>query len=245
MKSNENKIRLEFVGFTIPANKFVKGVNAFFDIIDEVTNSVTGKKKEIEWKVTVESGSASIIAIAESINGSPETIPKTIEIIERGIKTIENRAQRPEHFSDTSLRKIHDLASIVDEKEPELYKVNIWIKQKPQAISLSSAANVNKIMGIKYYDLGSVEGKLQVISERKGLRFVVYDDLHDKAIRCYFDDDIINDVINAFSKRVSVYGLITYKAHGEPYSVKVEKFRVFKDKDDLPTINDVLGIMKE
>ncbi len=86
---------------------------------------------------------------------------------------------------------------------------------------------------------------MRVISERKSLRFFVDDDLTSKSIACYFKEENINDVLSAFRKRVSVYGLIMYKSHGEPYSLKVERFRVLKDKDDLPTINDVLGILKK
>ena len=66
-----------------------------------------------------------------------------------------------------------------------------------------------------------------------------------KSILCYFKEENVDDVLSAFRKRVSVYGLIMYKSHGEPYSLKVEQFRVFKDKEDLPTANDVLEILKK
>ena len=100
-------------------------------------------------------------------------------------------------------------------------------------------------MGIKYRDYGSIEGKLQVISVRKNLKFVVYDDLSDQPVKCYFKSGITEEVVSAFDKRVSVYGLIMYKSQGEPYSVRVEQLKVFKEQDELPTINDVLGIMKD
>ncbi len=240
-----NNIRLELGGIAISADKFIKSVNSFFDIIDEVTVNITGKKKEIQWNVSVESGSANVIATPVALNGSPDLVDLTVDRIQQGIKTLEKKAERPANFTDTALRNIHDLAYIVDEKKQEFNSICIWIKQKPQQISLRSAANVDKIMGIKYRDYGSIEGKLQVISVRKNLKFVVYDDLSDQPIKCYFKSGITEEVVSAFDKRVSVYGLIMYKSQGEPYSVRVEQLKVFKEQDELPTINDVLGIMKD
>ncbi|MHA1343771.1 MAG: hypothetical protein ACTSQG_07285 [Promethearchaeota archaeon] len=239
-----NKVRLELGGLKISADNFVKGVNSFFDLIDEISKEFIGKKKII-WNVTVESGSNYIIAEPELLNGDYEKVCEIVNTINNGIDIIENKEYRPKHFSDNALKYVSKLASIVDEKEPDLYSVKIRINGKSQKITHKSVANIDKIMGIKYRDYGAIEGRLKMISERKGLRFVVYDDYYDNPIRCYFESEIINEVVNAFGKRVSVYGLILYKAKGVPYSIKVKKFRIFKDKKDLPTINDVLGIFED
>ena len=86
-----NNIRLELGGIAISADKFIKSVNAFFDIIDEVTVNITGKKKEIQWNVSVESGSANVIATPVALNGSPDLVDLTVDRIQQGIKTLEKK----------------------------------------------------------------------------------------------------------------------------------------------------------
>ncbi len=214
-------------------------------MIDDVSISAIGKEDKIQWVVDVKPGSANIIATPISNNGSLDIVTIAVNAIESGIVSIEESSQRPEHFSDSALRKIYELATIADPKDSGLTDVNILFNQNRRLISKHTAANIDKIMGVKYHDYGSVEGKLRVISERKSLRFFVVDDFTGKSILCYFKEENVDDVLSAFRKRVSVYGLIMYKSHGEPYSLKVEQFRVFKDKEDLPTANDVLEILKK
>lgn len=240
-----NNIVLEIDGPKITATKFTRGIKAFFGFINDVANEVSGKKKAIRWIVSVRPGSININVEPEPLNGFETVIPVTIEAIEKGIDIISNKAERPTHFSDDALKKIIDLVSIVDSRDKELDRVRIWVNNKPNNLSSKIVANIDLILGTSSKAYGTIEGKLQVISERQGLNFVVYDSLTDKPIKCYFDDDIMNEVIGAFGKRISVYGMIRYRKDGEPISIEVEELEVFPNKEDLPNIYDVLGILKD
>ena len=68
---------------------------------------------------------------------------------------------------------------------------------------------------------GAVEGVVQTLGNRHGLRFTLYDSVFDKAVSCYLEsgqDDIMR---NAWGRRAIVEGVVNRKADdGRPLSVR-------------------------
>jgi hypothetical protein len=57
---------------------------------------------------------------------------------------------------------------------------------------------------------GAVEGRVQTLSSRGGLRFSLYDTLHDKAVSCYMAEDFDPEAMRgAWGKRAIVAGWVT------------------------------------
>ena len=56
---------------------------------------------------------------------------------------------------------------------------------------------------------GSVEGQVQTLSNRGGLRFSLYDLLRDKAVSCYLQEGHENIMRKAWGKVSDVYGWVT------------------------------------
>ncbi len=242
--NSQNQVILEISGPRITADKFSRGVRAFFDFIDELAREVSGKIKPVQWIVSAQEGSIKLIAKPEPEEASPDAISSVLKAIENGVKMIEGSASRPECFSDKVLKDLQKLASICD-GNGDLDRVRIWVNQSPNEISTKIASNVNSILGIHFSDLGAIEGRLQMISERGGLRFAVYDSLTDRRVRCYFDEDLLEKIIFAFGKRVNVYGMIRYRQDGEPITISVEDFKVLRPRNELPTPEEVRGILRE
>ncbi len=91
---------------------------------------------------------------------------------------------------------------------------------------------------------GSVEGKLQTITERGGFRFVVYDSLYDHRVDCFIDEELMNRAVASFGKRVRVSGLVQYDHFGDPVSIKVDELYVFRPNKELPSVHEMRGILK-
>jgi hypothetical protein len=93
--------------------------------------------------------------------------------------------------------------------------------------------------------LGSVEGKLLILSKQGGIAVIIYDSLSDKPVRCVISDELIPIAAQAFGKdkRASVTGMISYGKEGIPQSIKVEEIKVFPDREELPSAFDVYGIL--
>lgn len=56
---------------------------------------------------------------------------------------------------------------------------------------------------------GAVEGRVQTLSSRGGLRFTLYDTLNDKAVSCYLAEGFEDDMRDAWGRRAVVEGRVT------------------------------------
>jgi hypothetical protein len=68
---------------------------------------------------------------------------------------------------------------------------------------------------------GAVEGRVQTLSSRGGLRFTLYDSLHDRAVSCYLaegHEDIMRD---AWGRLAVVQGLVKRDPRtGRPVTIR-------------------------
>jgi len=103
----------------------------------------------------------------------------------------------------------------------------------------------DEVLGYKYEAYGSLEGKLQTISSKAGLHFVLYDALTDKPIRCVLKSNLLPTALKASNKRVYAFGNLKYNSNNEPVSITVQKLRVFSDNADIPTLEEMRGILKD
>ena len=149
----------------------------------------------------------------------------------------------PPFFTEFALQKLRDLASLVDESGQDVEGVNLKFGDaSPVALSATAIAHVDNLLEANVKSLGSVEGRLQTLSDRRGFKFFVYEDLTDRRIECFFDEEMADEVERAWRRRVSVYGLISYRRTGTPINIHVESLRVLGGKP-LPTWSDVKGIL--
>ncbi len=72
---------------------------------------------------------------------------------------------------------------------------------------------------------------------------MVYDSLKERAIKCSFDENMLPSILAAFSKRVSVFGIVKYEQEGKPKSIEIKNLEVFPDQEKLPKAKDVRGIL--
>lgn len=246
MADSSPKITLDIDSPRITSDMFTRGVNAFFGFINAVANDVSKKDRGINWVVSVKHGSVNIIVSPETLNGTPELVSTTFQALEDGIAIIEEKDERPNHFSDDALRRIQALASIVDSENKESSCVKVWINSNKRHLTHHTVANVNSILGTESKAYGSVEGKLNMMADRKGgLRFDIYDRINDYTVKCHFKDEILDEVTKGFRQRVFVHGLLRYRRDGKIISVEdIDEFKIL-GKKELPNFYDVLGVLKE
>ncbi len=241
----KNTVTLEISGSEITADVFGRSVRLFFDLINDVAVDVAGKPKAIQWTISVKEGSIGLCATARSTNGSPQLAAKAVSTIRSGIEIIGQRKKRPAHFSDNALTKLFELGNIQGLGDQGVERIGLQIGQKRCELSPASVAYVDELLGTPTSAYGTVEGDLLALNVRGRLKFSVYETLTGKEIKCFFGDEIYNDVIAAIKKRISAYGLIRYRKSGQPASVEIEKLTVFPDQSELPQFEDVIGLLKE
>lgn len=225
----------------ISAAKFRQAVNAFLDLVDEVTRSMSGPTPTLRWIVTVESGSARLRARPEQIAKQGRRAPAVARAVEGGLRLLGRRAQRPKHFSGKALQRIRELAKVPDGHD--VTRATVRVGSSAVDVVPKTAENVETLLSPRYREIGTVEGRLQTLSDRGGVHFVIYDALTDDPVRCIVDPGQVDMALRAWRKRVAVTGLLRYRKDGEPISIDVEDIEEFPPESELPTADEVFGIL--
>lgn len=249
-KFSPNSLTFEIDGPRITAQRFRKGFNAFLQMADEVADSVAGKPHAVEWLLSVEPGSVCVHIAPEANQIHPEQIPVAIDAIQTGLAALEIGDDIwPEHFSEKALEAAKTMGEVLSKSEGELSAVQVRYNGQATKMSSRSIASVDQLLQGKYVDHGTAEGRIQVLSKRGKTRFSIDDDISGRNINCYFPSELWDDVLQSFDpkmdRRVSVSGPILYRHDGAPVNITVEKFRALRPKNELPSWNDVLGILAE
>lgn len=246
----EEKITLNIDGPKVTASKLLKGMQAFYALLIQVTDSVSHKKNSIQWLAAVKSGSNLLELMPTTSKDIDDATLAQIDIaLIKGIKMLEDGIEdRPAYFSDEALEAAKELSRILDTKSGTINTVEIRTPRASKRLSTQSAASVDKILGGKYEAIGSVEGNLEMISQRNEFHCNVWDALTDKRVRCYLDIQnpvVKKKVFDAFGKRVAVYGRVRYRKDGTPESIAVSDIRIFKNPNELPPIDEYKGLFKK
>jgi hypothetical protein len=226
----------------VDSSTFKKVLDSFYDFVEDITANVAGKKGAVKWSVKVKEGSVRFLNYPYADLEYANTIPEVYAYIKQGINTLGDKAVRPEKYTDSILEKLQKLALL--KKEGISYK----IKMDNEEVRISSdslIANINEVLGCKYEAYGSLEGKLQTISSRAGLNFILYEALTDKPVRCTLKDDLLTTALKSFNKRIYVFGNLKYNSNNDPVSISVQELHVFLDDEDIPTFGEMKGILKD
>lgn len=242
-KSSPQRLTLKLDGQHITADRFVKALTSFVALINEVSEAVTNERGAFRWIVSVESGSAVVHFRPESYRADATFVPLSMKAINDGLEVLENRPERPRFWSDTALRKAKDLSDVLDPNSGALDHVSVKSGQKTKVVTRKIGAHVDALIGSDYKSLGTIEGRLRAITEAGGVHFVVQDPITHNNVRCYFEEDSVEETMKAFRRRVAVYGEIRYRKDGEPVSISVQEFRVLRESSELPKARDVKGIL--
>lgn len=243
--AEKHRVTLQICGQRVTSEKFAKGVLAFLSMLEEVSSDVTNKKGAITWVVTVQSGSSMLVAEAEPKKPAyADYVLPILQVIQGGLESLEHGTEVPHQFKG-SLENAKDIASLHDEKDKGITGINLIVDNSPIEITHNIFSHVEDIINVSQAKaLGTIEGQLEMVTKRGGYKCAVYDELTDKRIECIFNRKIKENIRDAWDSRVSMYGIITYDASGQPTSIRVQEFRRLGE-GKLPTFEDVKGIYKD
>ena len=111
-------------------------------------------------------------------------------------------------------------------------------------MTVKSVAFIDDVLGEAFEEHGAVSGRVQTVSERGSIKFVIYDSLTDKPIQCLIGEDQMEEAMHAFGHRAEVYGMVAYKKDGQARRIRVEEINVFPPDAELPSAKDVRGLLR-
>ncbi len=238
-------LTLEITGRNVTPEKFMKSIRAFFGLVNEITRDLAGPKEFVHWTVQVKHGSNLIGIVPSQATVPPAVLDNIYSRIHEGISSIENSSEEPSGIPELALRHIRDLASVAgtDPQEDDT-KIRVWTRRLPTPVTHKAVAHAAVLLAESYEDFGTIEGRIQVISEQDALHVFIREPMHGHRIRCLFDEEMLPEFLAAFRKRVEVKGRIRYRRDHKPISIFATKIVEFPDNRELPSFREMRGILQ-
>lgn len=97
----------------------------------------------------------------------------------------------------------------------------------------------------RYRSIGSIEARIDALSGHEPpYSCTAWTLLTNERIQCNFSDPALLDMAYAhFKQRVTLRGILNSRADGEVTSMRVHSIEPFPPDDELPTVDDIRGIM--
>ena len=167
----------------------------------------------------------------------------TATTLVKGIEYLDIWQELPAELREPALRNLQAVAGSLRYGNSE-YEVEVTSISTGQTarISHGMAKKINQLLLKERISMGSIEGKLELISVHAGSRkFNIYQDVTGKAVRCDLPRDMERQVIDALGNRVIVSGIIHRNLEGNPVRVRVERLRNLRSGEEAPTLDELMG----
>ena len=93
--------------------------------------------------------------------------------------------------------------------------------------------------------IGTIEGELEGLIIHGTKRFLLHDRSTGRQVICHFGDAISGEQLrDVFGKRMAVTGEIRSRRSGDRESVDVSSYYVFPPENELPSAQEVCGLLR-
>lgn len=169
----------------------------------------------------------------------PEHLTLVPSRVRQGVRDIAAKCEeRPEGFSDAALRALRRVAHNVGRKVRVTLSAGLG-EGHAVALDESLARHIDGWLNGQNAAIGSVEGKLELISIHDRLRFTIYG-REGLRIECLFPEAMLAQVKGALGERVALRGRIRYRRDGKPATVEARVLKTMRPASQLPTVESVL-----
>ncbi|MBD0348717.1 MAG: hypothetical protein ICV59_06160 [Thermoleophilia bacterium] len=239
-------LTVEFDAEELTLGRFQQLTRSLSTLVQEVGGKVAEEHRDpLRWIVAnVRKQSPYLLELTpeRTRDDVPPDLPaRAASAIASGIALIQQRAERPPYYSDRALEQARDLASA--NGEVRAVRISAHADGQPvERVTLTPTivANVEELIGGQVESFGTIEGRLEGVLTHERRRFFVWESLTGRRVECRFGDRIpLDDVLKAYSKRVSARGIIRRRRTGEPVSIEGNELRVFPSEDALPETADL------
>ena len=243
--ANPNELQLKLDAHEVSLAQLVSASSIFAALLRQVAREYAGSERAVKWTVEVRAGSVTLPIRGRSMSDrlSDEAVPEIVAAVVGGMKTLNERPVRPPYFNDQALREAKALANLVNDDLPRISVLN-GVAATDATRQLMT--HVDQVMGEGRESIGTIEGKLQALNiHEKPPRFAIFDLLTDQRVECYFGTNLdLEEVLRGVGRRVAVSGIIKTRGTGERFSIDVRNLRVFPAESELPTPDEVRGILR-
>lgn len=195
----------------VPFDAFTDAITRFRALIQALSQEV-GVADNVDWVIhDLEVGSASATIRGEA--SSPEQVEKVVRAYSQVGKALEKGDPLP--FSPSVAKSAQGLLRVLGDRVTSIR----FETPEEEATVTSQPGKILRPATTTAY--GAVEGRVQTLTQRKGLRFILYDALNDRAISCYVQEGQEEMMRGIWGKRAIVEGLVSREVFsGRPIAVR-------------------------
>lgn len=222
---------------------FMAASRAFFGYIQEIGHDLASSGEEPKWKVQVREGST-LLAVTPNNTVSPEVLEAVYCKVQWGVERVKADDLDNAGLTESAMKYLKTLAELTEGANDRPNPIRLWVKRQPIEFSVQIADVIREDWRTDYTDYGTIEGKLETIKDQNGsLQLQIRDAWLKQTVRCYVPENLLSEAFESFRKRVEVSGEIHYRRNGKPTSIHATHIEQFPDDNELPSPQDVRGIM--
>jgi hypothetical protein len=231
------------IGGNLSPDRFIVAARAFFGAVDEVSRAVAPEGDAPEWIVRTREGSH-LLGVDPGPGAQIAVLNAVYSRMKHGIEHLAAGEIDSARLPDAAIKHLKTLSELTEGRRRSPVTVRLWIEKKPNVIGHEIAKTILESWGEDYRDFGTIEGRLEAIQDRNTLQIRVFDALLRQSVICHVTEDKLPQAFDNFRKRVEVSGLIHYRRNGTPVSIDVENIDRLPEDSELPSLDDVRGILK-
>lgn len=232
----------------IEVYQLLRSLRNILGVLEDLDASISQRKSgTIRWEVAVLNKCSPPLIGIEGIPRShklPDSTPIVEQEVLNGLNGLSKTAERGRYYSDAALEKIRNLAVQSKSLGPLKVYTNGDTK-KETFINESTFENIEQLIGVKYKGFGSVAGSLDAIIVHNRNEFRIWNENTGKSVTCLFRTDMLKKVKDLLKEKVLVHGEVYSNQRGEPISIIVEGIEPRSPQNDLPTIKEMSGLVKD
>ncbi len=217
-----SKTTLTFeLGGQVELKELEQGITLFRRLVSSLTS-----RSGVTWVVEdLQPGSATVTLRGEADD------PAKVEHVINEYEKIGSALSRHETSRHTKTRVTRAAHAIADFAGPLEY-VRLGTPDQDYIIYGSGAAD-ESVRITPSVSIGAITGRVQILSSRSGLRFNLYDTVHDRAVTCYLGQGQEEIMREAWGNLATVVGRVSRDpVTGKPISIR--EIRQVKRLDDIP-----------
>lgn len=229
------------IGVDLTPDAFLAASRHFFGLIKEIAADAE-EEGTVGWRVKVKEGS-NLIALEPDELSASDKVDAVYRKFSEATTALMSGDIDEAGLTDSALNHYRQLSDLTASKK-QAVTMRLWVKRSPQMIGPKIGEAIREDWRAGYKDVGTIDGRLLAIQESGAtLKIKIKDPLYKRAIDCTLPEDMIAEALSTFRKRVEVTGLIKYRRNGQPVSISVDTIHTMPDDDDLPSAEDVRGIL--
>jgi hypothetical protein len=228
---------------SISLRTFFSALDNWLAMLRDLDGAISHEvEQSLDWVVSdLSLGSLAVTVESRSRLEEKNVGPEVAHAFVSGLNRIEQEGASPPYLSEEGMKRARRLLRLIGRDGAFGIVATDYVDEA--RVSARAAASIDQLLPVRRKATGSVEGMLETVSLRgRKPRFVVYQHITRKAVGCLFTrEEWLEKVKEALGRRVSVHGIVHYNAKGEPVRIGLEGIRVLREREELPTTDEMAG----